>query len=41
MMRQLIGLAVQFVVGQLLIFKHYRYRIRCSLGLRLKELMDA
>ncbi len=41
MIRQLIGLAVQFIVRQLPIFKYYRYRVRCSLDLRLKELMDA
>ena len=40
MIRQLIGPAVQFFVRKLLIFKYYRYRVRCSLDLRFKELMN-
>jgi len=40
MMGQLIGAAVQLSIRQLLIFKHYRYRVRGSRDLRLKQLMD-
>ncbi len=39
-MGQLIGAAVQLSIRQLLIFKHYRYRVRGSRDLRLKQLMD-
>ncbi len=40
-MGQLVGLSVQFSISQMLVFKHYRNRLRTLLCLFLEKLMNA